>query len=43
VPEVGKKIFIRIQQMRDYTGKLFHVTSAIVPEEDDWDDMRETQ
>ena len=43
VPEVGKKIFIRIQQMRDYTGKLFHVTSAIVPEEDDWDDMQETQ
>ena len=28
---VGKKIFIGIQQMRDYLGSLVHVTSAIVP------------
>ena len=28
---VGKKIFIGVQQMRDYLGGLVYVTSAIVP------------
>jgi len=35
VPAVGKKIFVRIQQMQDYMGKLFQVTSAVVPDEED--------
>lgn len=35
VPPVGKKIFVRIQQMQDYMGKLFQVTSAVVPDEED--------
>ena len=30
-PPVGKKIFIRIQQMNDYVGNLVQVVSAIVP------------
>ena len=36
VPPAGKKIFIRIQQMNDYSGSVFYVTSAVVPEEEDW-------
>jgi hypothetical protein len=32
-PPVGKKIFIRIQQMKDYTGSIVQVLSAIVPAE----------
>jgi hypothetical protein len=36
VPPVGKKVFVRIQQMRDYTGGLLQTTSAIVPDEEDW-------
>jgi hypothetical protein len=37
VPPVGKKVFIRIQQMRDTLGKLFQTTSAIVRGEEDWE------
>jgi len=36
VPPVGKKAFIRIQQMPDTLGKLFQVTSAVVRPEEDW-------
>ena len=36
VPPVGKKIFVRVQQMNDYSGRLFYTTSAVVPEEEDW-------
>ena len=36
VPPVGKKVFIRIQQMNDYSGSVFYTTSAVVPEEEDW-------
>ena len=35
VPPVGKKIFIRVQQMNDYSGSVFYTTSAIVEEEED--------
>ena len=35
VPPVGKKIFIRVQQMNDYSGRLLYTTSAVVPEEED--------
>jgi hypothetical protein len=31
VPPVGKKIFLRIQQMNDYVGSVVQVISAIVP------------
>jgi hypothetical protein len=37
-PPVGKKIFIRVQQMNDYMGSVVQTTSAIVPEEGGWDD-----
>jgi hypothetical protein len=37
IPPVGKKIFIRIQQMKDTLGKLYQVTSAIVRPEQGWD------
>jgi hypothetical protein len=36
VPPVGKKIFIRIQQMNDYSGSVYYTTSAVVPEEEEW-------
>jgi hypothetical protein len=36
-PPVGKKIFIRVQQMHDYMGSVFQTTSAIVPDEEGWD------
>jgi hypothetical protein len=36
VPPVGKKVFIRIQQMNDYLASLVYTTSAIVPEEEGW-------
>ena len=35
---VGKKIFIRVQQMNDYLGSVVQTTSAIVPKEEGWDD-----
>jgi hypothetical protein len=31
VPPIGKKVFIRIQQMNDYVGGIVKVLSAIVP------------
>jgi hypothetical protein len=34
---VGKKIFIRVQQMHDYMGSVVQTTSAIVPDEEGWD------
>jgi hypothetical protein len=37
-PPVGKKIFIRVQQMNDYMGSVVQTTSAIVPDEEGWDD-----
>jgi hypothetical protein len=36
VPPVGKKVFIRIQQMKDYLGSVVYTTSAIVPAEQAW-------
>jgi hypothetical protein len=36
VPPVGKKVFVRIQQMRDTLGKLFQITSAVVRPEEAW-------
>ena len=39
LPPVGKKIFIRVQQMNDYLGSVVQTTSAIVPEEEGWDDL----
>ncbi len=38
LPPVGKKIFIRVQQMNDYLGSVAHTTSAIVPKEEGWED-----
>jgi hypothetical protein len=32
VPPVGKKIFLRIQQMNDYMGSIVQVISAVVPD-----------
>ena len=37
-PPVGKKIFIRVQQMNDYMGSVVQTTSAIVPAEEGWND-----
>ena len=37
VPAVGKKVFIRIQQMKDYLGSVVYASSAIVPAEEAWD------
>jgi len=31
VPPVGKKVFIRIQQMNDYVGNFVQIVSAVVP------------
>jgi hypothetical protein len=36
VPAVGSKIFVRVQQMKDYVGKSLQITSAVVPGEADW-------
>ena len=36
VPPVGKKIFVRVQQMRDTLGKLVQITRAIVRPEEAW-------
>ncbi len=36
VPAVGKKVFIRIQQMKDYLGSVAYATSAIFPAEEAW-------
>ena len=33
VPPVGKKVFIRIQQMNDYVGSIVQTVSAVVPAE----------
>lgn len=33
VPPVGKKVFIRIQQMNDYVGSIVQTVSAVVPTE----------
>ena len=41
VPAVGKKVFIRLQQMKDYLGSVVYVTSAIVPAEEAWDSETE--
>jgi hypothetical protein len=43
VPAVGKKVFIRLQQMNDYWGALVYTTSAIVPEEEGWPSEPKTQ
>jgi len=40
LPLVGKKIFIRVQQMNDYMGGVVQTTSAIVPKEEGWDDAQ---
>jgi hypothetical protein len=32
VPPVGKKIFLRLQQMNDYMGSIVQVISAVVPD-----------
>jgi hypothetical protein len=39
LPPVGKKIFIRVQQMNDYMGSVAQTTSAIVREEEGWNDV----
>jgi hypothetical protein len=31
VPAVGKKVFIRLQQLNDYTGNIVQVMAAVVP------------
>ena len=36
MPPVGKKVFVRTQQMKDYLGSVIYATSAIVPEEGAW-------
>jgi len=36
LPPVGKKLFIRVQQMNDYMGSVVQTTSAIVPDEEGW-------
>ncbi len=36
LPPVGKKLFIRVQQMNDYLGSVVQTTSAIVPDEEGW-------
>jgi hypothetical protein len=33
MPPVGKKIFLRIQQMNDYVGSIVQTVSAVVPTE----------
>ena len=42
VPPVGSKIFVRVQQMKDLTGRLVQVTSAIVRDEEGWEDVQKT-
>ena len=37
VPAVGKKVFVRIQQMKDYLRSVVYTTGAIVPAEEAWD------
>jgi hypothetical protein len=36
VPAAAKKVFIRIQQMKDYLGNVVYTTSAVVPAEEAW-------
>jgi hypothetical protein len=43
IPPVGKKIFVRIQQMKDLTGRRYHTTSDIVRGEEGWADTQKTQ
>ena len=43
LPAVGKKVFVRIQQMKDYLRSVVYTTSAIVPEEVEWHSMEKTQ
>jgi hypothetical protein len=43
VPPVGAKIFVRVQQMKDYIGRLWQTTCAIVQEKEGWCDRQETQ
>ncbi len=43
VPPVGKKVFIRLQQMSDYTGSLIYITSALVPQEEGWHSEEKAQ
>ena len=43
VPPVGKKIFIRVQQMNDYSGGVPYITSAIVPPEAEWHSAEKAQ
>jgi hypothetical protein len=41
LPAVGKKIFVRIQQMKDYLRSMVYTTGAIVPAEEAWDSEAE--
>jgi hypothetical protein len=41
-PLVGMKVFVRVQQMRDYYGKCVQTTSAVVQYASAWGDMQET-
>ena len=43
IPPVGKKVFIRLQQMNDYLGRLIYTTSAVVPEEEGWHSVQKTR
>jgi hypothetical protein len=43
VPPVGKKIFIRVQQMHDCSGPASYTTSAVVPQEENWPSVEKTQ
>jgi hypothetical protein len=36
VPAVAKKVFIRIQQMKDYLSSIVYTTSALLPGEVAW-------
>jgi hypothetical protein len=42
VPPVGTKIFVRIQQMKDLTGRLVQVTNTIVRPEEGWEDEQKS-
>jgi hypothetical protein len=41
-PPIGKKIFIQVQQMQDYSGKVLHTASAIVRAEGSSEDVQKT-
>jgi hypothetical protein len=40
VPPVGRKVFVRIQQMKDLMGRLVQTTSDIVRDEEGWGDVQ---